>query len=110
MAKLTKSELKKKIVNISEEIKDYSTLSELIEKYGPDAKVYSQSYGYDDSDIMISVTREETDEEYKIRLESLLKIKQKIEKSNKKEKQKQKQKDKEYQTYLKLKEKFEGKE
>ena len=102
--KLTEEEAKRQIVEQRFDLGyvDHS-LSELIEQFGPEARL-ELDWDYDDVSLVVVTKQEETDEQYEKRVNHILKQKQiAADKAAKK-------KEKEYKDYLRLKKKFEGKQ
>lgn len=105
MVKLTKSEAKRKVLYISEQVPDYSTLGDLVDKYGRDVRIHVDApYYEDEATLNLAYDREETDEEYEKRITSIL---QEKEVKRKKAKQaKELATDEDYQTWMRLNEKY----
>lgn len=103
MVKLSKAILARQIKSDYFYIDDGDTLENLVEKYGKDAYL-DIVWDYSDTSIRIVTNREETDEEYNVRIDAH-KLALKAE-SERKKKIKDKKEADERALYAKLKEKY----
>lgn len=106
MVKLTKNDLERRTFNTSSVHMGSSNLGELVDQYGRDAWIEAVSdYDYAGAEIMINISRMETDDEYNDRLEKTLAMKKQDVLDRKKEREKRLRQERS--EYERLKKKFE---
>lgn len=103
MVKLTKTELARRTIQDREYDCDGARIGDLYEKYGPNAYI-SVEYDYSDVSVTVIADRQETDDEYAARLDSLRSFKR-VEAERTKLKKRNEEK-KERELYEELKAKF----
>lgn len=104
MVRLTDAELDRKIIREAHQLYGGEKIGDLFANYGADAFIEKE---YDPDEWFVYKEREETDDEYNRRINTLKIAYANQEKFEKERKEKQEKADR--RTYLRLKKKFEGK-
>lgn len=107
---ITEADYDFQIVKSEHEINEWVTLGELVDRYGREAKVFTDMVGYDPCNLKVQVTRLETGEERDARIAEkqaeIERLAQLAIAREKKEKEQAMKRSKEYQEYLRLTKKF----